>query len=125
MLAHTADQYYTGIQQETIPPPYQDQVRTLALAAWKKLDEGLAESPISGINQKFTEDLPLFIDRVHKSLKRKFPIGSLQDRFLRSLVWGSRNNGHKLACTGLCNHHINSGCRLLLLPDRSLGCSPL
>ena len=46
MLAHTADQYYTGIQQATIPPPYQDQVRALGLAAWKKLNEGPAKSLI-------------------------------------------------------------------------------
>ncbi|EDL36668.1 mCG64176 [Mus musculus] len=54
MLAGIADQYSTSIQHTTIPPPYQDQVRALSLAAWKKLNEGSGKSPISGINQKVT-----------------------------------------------------------------------
>ena len=40
MLSGTADQWSTGPQQATIPAPYTDQVRSICLAAWKKLVEG-------------------------------------------------------------------------------------
>lgn len=73
MLTGTADKYSTGIQQMAIPLPYQDQVQALGLSAWKKFDEGPAKSPILGIIQKATKDLPSFIDRIHKSLKRTPP----------------------------------------------------
>ncbi|XP_055293596.1 endogenous retrovirus group K member 6 Gag polyprotein-like [Moschus berezovskii] len=100
MLSGTADQWSTGIQQGAIPAPYTDQVRTICLAAWKKLEEGPSEPVISGIIQKNNEDLPTFIDRVEKSMQRKFPPGPLRDQFIKMLVWEGMNSDHKLPCAG-------------------------
>ena len=100
MLSGTADQWSTGPQQATIPAPYTDQVRSICLAAWKKLAEGPSEPPILGIIQKNNDDLSTFIDRVEKSIQRKFPLGPLRDQFVRLLVWEGMNSDHKLACAG-------------------------
>ena len=100
MLSGTADQWSTGPQQATIPAPYTDQVRSICLAAWKKLVEGPSEPPISGITQKNNEDLSTFIDRVEKSIQRKFPPWPLRDQFVKLLVWEGMNSDHKLACAG-------------------------
>ena len=104
MLSGTADQWSTGPQQATIPAPYTDQVRSICLAAWKKLVEGPSEPPISGITQKNNEDLSTFIDQVEKSIQRKFPLVPLRDQFVRLLVWEGMNSDHKLACAGQKDH---------------------
>ncbi|RWS19370.1 vomeronasal type-2 receptor 116-like protein [Leptotrombidium deliense] len=101
MLSGSSDQYATGLQQAAIPAPYQEQVRTLGLAAWKKLEEGPAEPLVSGIIQRATEDLATFIERVEKSLQRKFPPRPLQDQFVKMLVWEGMTTDHKLACAGM------------------------
>ena len=100
MLSGMADQWRTGPQQATIPAPYTDQVRSICLAAWKKLVEGPSEPPISGITQKNNEDLSTFIDWVEKSIQRKFPPGPLRDQFVKLLIWEGMNSDHKLACAG-------------------------
>ena len=89
-----------GPQQATTPASFTDQVRAICLATWKKLAEGPSEPPISGITQKNNEDLSTFIDRVEKSIQRKFPPGPLRDQFVRLLVWEGMNSDHKLACAG-------------------------
>ena len=89
-----------GPQQATTPASFTDQVRAICLATWKKLAEGPSEPPISGITQKNNEDLSTFIDRVEKSIKRKFPPRPLRDQFVKLLVWEGMNSDHKLACAG-------------------------
>ena len=101
MLTGTDGQYASGIQQAAIPPPYQDQVRAAGLAAWNKLKEGPSESPIAGLHQKANEDLPSFIDRVEKSIKKKLPPGDLRDHFLKMAVWEGMTRDHRMACAGL------------------------
>ncbi|XP_032186361.1 endogenous retrovirus group K member 5 Gag polyprotein-like [Mustela erminea] len=101
MLTGTDGQYASGIQQAAIPPPYQDQVRATGLAAWNKLEEGPSESPIAGLHQKANEDLPSFIDRVEKSIKKKLPPGDLRDHFLKMAVWEGMTRDHRMACAGL------------------------
>lgn len=101
MLTGTDCQYASGIQQAAIPPPYQDQVRAAGLAAWNKLEEGPSESPILGLHQKANEDLPSFIDRVEKSIKKKLPPGDLRDHFLKMAVWEGMTRDHRMACAGL------------------------
>ena len=81
-------------------------MRSICLAAWKKLVEGPSEPPISGITQKNNEDLSTFIDQVEKSLQRKFPLVPLRDQFVRLLVWEGMNSDHKLACTGQKDHSM-------------------
>ncbi|XP_055262422.1 endogenous retrovirus group K member 8 Gag polyprotein-like [Moschus berezovskii] len=100
MLSGMADQWSTGPQQAIIPAPYTDQVRAICLAPWRKLAEGPSEPPISGITQKNNEDLSTFIDRVEKSMQRKFPSGPLRDQFVKMLVWEGMNSNHKVAWTG-------------------------
>ena len=90
-----------GTQQAAIPPPYQDQIRAAGLAAWSKLEEGPSESPIAGLHQKTNEDLPSFIDRVEKSVKKKMPPGDLRDHFVRMAVWEGMTRDYKMACAGL------------------------
>ena len=66
--------------------------------------EGPSEPPILGIIQKNNDDLSTFIDRVEKSIQRKFPLGPLRDQFVRLLVWEGMNSDHKLACAGQKDH---------------------
>lgn len=77
MFSGALDQYSTGAQQAAILTSYQDQVRAIGLAAWRKSDEGPTGSLTAVIDQKPTEDLNLLIDRVQKSMQRKFPLGDL------------------------------------------------
>ncbi|OBS72134.1 hypothetical protein A6R68_13288 [Neotoma lepida] len=107
MLAGPSDQYSTGLQQAALPAPYQDQVQALGIAAWKKMEEGPTEAPVSGITQKTNEDLATFVERVNKSLQRKFLLGELQDKFVKMLVWDGVNTDHKLACAGLRDRDIS------------------
>ena len=101
MLSGSSDQFSTGLLQAAIPAPYQEQVRALGLVAWKKLEEGPSEPPIAGITQKATEDLATFIERVERSLQRKFPPGPLRDQFVKMLIWEGMTTDHKLACAGM------------------------
>lgn len=101
MLSGTGDRYSMGTQQAALPAPYQDQVRALGLAAWRKLEEGPTESPIGGIQQNREEDLPQFIDRVEKSLSRKLPAGALRDQFVKLVVWDRMTPEHRSYCSGL------------------------
>lgn len=53
----------------------------------KNKTEGLTDVPLAGIIQKAREDLPTIIDRVAKSIQRKFPPGPLRGHYARMLVW--------------------------------------
>lgn len=78
MLSGMADKYAMGLQQTVILSLYQDQVRALGLAAWKKLEEGPTEALVSGSPRSQTRTYLLpFIDKVNKILPRKFPLGNL------------------------------------------------
>lgn len=105
-LSGMPSKYAAGLQQAATPALYQDQVRMLGLAAWKKLKEGPTETPVSGIAQKPDKDLTFFIERVNKSLQRKFPPGELRDQFVQMLVWDRMNANHKLDCAGLRDHSL-------------------
>ena len=106
MLSGSNDQFSTGLLQAAIPAPYQEQVRALGLVAWEKLEEGPSEPPISGITQKASEDLATFIDRVEKSLQKKFPPGPLRDQFVKMLVWEGMTTVYKLACAGIKDRSV-------------------
>lgn len=72
MLLGMADKDAMGRQQAAIPPLYQDRVRALDLAAWKKLEQGPTDALVSGVTQK-PKDLAAFINKVNKRLQRKIP----------------------------------------------------
>lgn len=82
-----ADKDAMGRQQAAIPPLYQDRVRALDLAAWKKLEQGPTDALVSGVTQK-PKDLAAFINKVNKRLQRKIPPPprELRDWFVRRLV---------------------------------------
>ncbi|OBS81741.1 hypothetical protein A6R68_24269, partial [Neotoma lepida] len=101
MLVGTAEGYSTGVQQAAVPGPYRDQVRQAGLVAWAKLDEGPTESPIVRVRQRPNESLPEFIDKVQQSINCELPPGTLQDQFMKILVWDGVNSEHCAACTGL------------------------
>lgn len=63
--------------------------------------------PTTGVHQRADEDLPTFIDRVDKSLQRKFPPGPLRDQFIKMLVWDEMNADHKLAGAGQKDHSMS------------------
>lgn len=50
---------------------YQDHIRALGLAAWKKLKEDSTEAPGSEIAQSLDEDLVSFIERINKKPSEK------------------------------------------------------
>ena len=63
---------------------------------------------MSGMRQKPGEDLPLFIDRVEQSIKRKLPPGDIREQFIKLTVWEGMNGDHKQACAGLKDHSLHT-----------------
>lgn len=106
MLSGTGDRYSTGILQAAILLPTRNRFVLWAWLPGRNLKRAPPSPPISGILQKNSEDLATFIDRVEKSLQRKFPPGPLRDQFVKMLVWEGMTADHKLARASLKDRNM-------------------